>query len=125
MSTLKADTIETRAGGPVSLTKQSAAKFFSHVDMTIATPTIKGSMNLASITDNGAGDHTLTFTNAMSNSGYAHCCGASTYSASANPGLLNSNTHSTGSLRVQSWIYTFGALTDLLDASVTTFGTLA
>jgi hypothetical protein len=40
--------------------------------VTNATPTINDSFNIASITDNGTGDHTLNFTNAMGNANYAY-----------------------------------------------------
>ena len=41
-------------------------------NVTNATPTINDSFNIASITDNGTGDHTLNFTNAMGNANYAY-----------------------------------------------------
>jgi hypothetical protein len=35
------------------------------------TPAVRGSMNVSSITDNGAGDYTINFTTAMSDANYA------------------------------------------------------
>ena len=50
--------------------QQGLAKAWANV--TNATPTINDSFNIASITDNGTGDHTLNFTNAMGNANYAY-----------------------------------------------------
>jgi hypothetical protein len=43
-----------------------------YFDGTIATPSIKGSGNISSITDNGTGDYTLNFTTAMPDVNYAY-----------------------------------------------------
>ena len=43
-----------------------------YFDGSIATPSIKGSGNISSITDNGTGDYTLNFTTAMSDVNYAY-----------------------------------------------------
>lgn len=37
-----------------------------------ATPTIRGSFNISSVTRNGVGDYTYNFTNAMPDTNYAH-----------------------------------------------------
>ena len=50
--------------------QQGLAKAWANV--TNATPTINDSFNIASITDNGTGDHTLNFTNDMGNANYAY-----------------------------------------------------
>ena len=50
--------------------QQGVSKAWANV--TNATPTINDSFNIASITDNGTGDHTLNFTNAMGNANYAY-----------------------------------------------------
>ena len=50
--------------------QQGLAKAWANV--TNATPTINDSFNIASITDNGTGDHTLNFTNSMGNANYAY-----------------------------------------------------
>ena len=69
MSTLKADTIQSTSGGAATLTKQYAAKFWVSFNGT-GTPAIRDSFNSASLTDNGTGDFTNTYTNAMDNIGY-------------------------------------------------------
>ena len=65
MSELRADTITASDGtGPVTLTKQSAAKSWCAID---GDSTVYDSLNIASTTDNGSGDNTYTFSNAMGN----------------------------------------------------------
>ena len=39
------------------------------------TPAIRASFNVTSITDNGTGDYTVNFTNALSDANYAAFCG--------------------------------------------------
>ena len=70
MSTLKADTIQNTSGGAVTLTKQSAAKAWVRFDQT-GTFTVNDSFNQSSMSDNGAGDATLTLVSAMSNANYS------------------------------------------------------
>ena len=64
---LNVDTIADNAGtGPVTLTKQEAAKSRWFYDQTNAE--IDGSFNISSITDSSAGRHRPQLTNAMSGS---------------------------------------------------------
>ena len=70
MSTIKADTIQNTSGGAVTLTQQSAAKFWANYNGT-GTPAVRDSFNLSSITDNGTGDNTVNLSNSMSNSNYS------------------------------------------------------
>ena len=66
-SVLNVDTIADKAGtGPVALTKQLALKAFSNFDQA----TINDSFNTSSMTDNGAGDYQINYTNSMSNANY-------------------------------------------------------
>lgn len=77
MSTLHANTVETSSGGPVTFTKQSAAKAFCNFNLSnhVAGDTL----NNSSITDTGTGLADLSFTNNFNTATYA--------SASANPGV--------------------------------------
>jgi len=77
-SVLNVDTIADKAGtGPVGLTKQHAAKAW--VNFTTATSTaIADSFNVGSLTDEGTGYTTITFTNAMSNQDYSKSMSAGT-----------------------------------------------
>ena len=66
MSTLHTNTIETSSGGPVTLTKQSAAKAWSYGNQT----TIDDGFNISTATDNGVGLYIYNLTSPMSNSTY-------------------------------------------------------
>ena len=69
MSEIRATTISDAAGtGPIDLHKQSAAKAW--VSFTPAAATVLDSFNVASLVDNGTGDTTVNFTNAMANGNY-------------------------------------------------------
>lgn len=71
MSTLKADTIVASDGtSPATLTKQAAAKAWVNLDAT-GTPAARDSLNLSTITDNSAGDFTLTWSNSLANANYS------------------------------------------------------
>jgi hypothetical protein len=70
MSTLHCNTVETSSGGAVTLTKQSAAKAWTNLNMS--TGTYRDSFNIASATDNGTGDFTNNYTSAMANANYNH-----------------------------------------------------
>ncbi len=70
MSTLKADTIVASNGtSPVTLTKQSAAKAWSHLDFSAAS--VHDSFNESSITDIATGQFTVDTTSALINADYA------------------------------------------------------
>jgi len=67
MSEIRANTISAANGtGPVTLTKQSAAKVWAYRDVGTAA-TILGSFNVSSAVDEGVGDTDYNLTNAMSN----------------------------------------------------------
>jgi hypothetical protein len=79
MSTLKVDTIQDQAGGNASTPDEiysGRAKAWVNFDGTTGTlnqpdVTIRASFNVSSVTDNGTGDYTVTFTNQMSDANYA------------------------------------------------------
>ena len=68
MSTLKVTTIQTSAGGAVTLTKQHATKAWVKLNQTDGLAT--DSFNVASVSDDGTGLGSYTFTNNMSNDAY-------------------------------------------------------
>ena len=73
MSDIRADTISDSAGtGPITLTKQMAAKAWVNYNNTTPTATITGSFNISSVTDTANGRFRTNFTNNMSDSTY--CC---------------------------------------------------
>ena len=74
MSTLKADTIVASDGSsPVTLTKQSAAKSWCHIDGE-GTPVISGSgsFNVSSLGDLATGIVSANFTNSMADDDFSH-----------------------------------------------------
>lgn len=73
MSTIKADTLSNLAGSqtvPVSTVAQGSAKAWVNFNGT-GTVAIRASFNVSSITDNGTGQYTVNFTNAMVDANYA------------------------------------------------------
>ena len=77
MSEIRVTTVSDTAGtGPVTLTRQSAAKAFVDFDGT-GTVSVKASLNNSSITDNGTGDYTNNFSNAFGSVNYTHVAGGS------------------------------------------------
>ena len=72
MSTLKVNTIQNTSGGSSSTPEQleqGRAKIWASVDGT-GTPSFNDSFNCTSLTDNGTGDYTLTFSITMANTNY-------------------------------------------------------
>jgi hypothetical protein len=66
-SVLNVDTIADKAGsGPVALTKQDAAKFWTAYDAV--ADSVSGSFNQSSITDQSTGNHFFSFTNSFGSS---------------------------------------------------------
>jgi len=74
MSTLQTNTIQTSSGGPVTLTKQSAAKQFMLFDQRGSflgsANTLGESLNTSSVSDDGTGIITASFVNSMSTATY-------------------------------------------------------
>ena len=73
MSTLKLDTIASRDGTEstdVTNVINGSAKAWVNFDGT-GTVAIRDSFNVGSITDNGTGDYTVNFTNAMVDADYS------------------------------------------------------
>ena len=64
MSTLKVTTIQTSAGGAVTLTKADTAKFWTNYDAV--NQVTRGSLNQSSLTDESVGNFYSTLTSAMS-----------------------------------------------------------
>ena len=93
MSEVRADTITASDGtGPVTLTKQAATKVFADFN-TSSNDSVEKSLNVASKTDNGAGDSTLNFTNSLDGTAYA------AHFDNANNAVGNSNLY-VGGVRI-------------------------
>ena len=86
------------------------------------TVAIRGSFNVSSITDNGAGDYTVNFTTSISDANYASVCSAGTTgTADAGRGLVTANANATGSCRVNSKNANTGTLEDFNVISFSVF----
>ena len=98
MSTILVNTLTgTSTAGSIAVTgegnstttnlQQGLCKTWCNLNFTSTTP--RDDINIASITDNGTADMTLTYTNAMSNNNYATSGMSGEVSGSGNPdGLL-------------------------------------
>ena len=104
-SVLNVDTIADKAGtGPVALTKQQAAKAWLNYIMD--SPSVVGSFNIASVTDEGTGNFTQNFTNNMSAVDFLGCS-SNNYPVSGSAinyssGMQNSTTSTIGFARETS-----------------------
>lgn len=108
MSTLRVDTIQDRVGtGQPDI--DGVAKAWVNFNGT-GTVAIRASFNVSSITDNGTGDYTVNFTNAMTDANY---CVLSSYELNSSLGAPLARTSaiknasiSTTSVGVQTGYYT-------------------
>jgi len=75
LSTLAIDNFKPSAGG-TSFGIEGIAKAGASYDQS--TPSVDDSYNVSSITDNGTGDWSLSFTNNMAAADYATLCGGCT-----------------------------------------------
>jgi len=89
MSELKIATLSDKAGtGPVTLTGQVAVKAWGNLN-GLGAIAYRNSFNISSVTDNGTGDYTHTFTNPMADANY------SSFGATNGTGSVSStNTYS-------------------------------
>ena len=78
MSTIGVDNIKPAAGGTAFSTRGVAKAW---VNYSGTTTTVADSQNVASLTDNGSGNHTVNFTNSFDSSNYVPATGGR-YSAS-------------------------------------------
>jgi hypothetical protein len=112
MSTLKVNTLQTTAGVEVY-----TAKAWVNFNGT-GTVAIRASGNVSSITDNGTGDYTVNFTNAMPDVNY--CVSNYSASTSSNWFLGRVVSYSTTGYRFVT-IDNSGALADTVFANVAIF----
>ena len=96
MSTVHCNTVQTSSGGPVTLTKQSAAKAWVGFN-TITSTSIFESQNVSSLTDNGTAYTTINFSSNLNSTGYSLTASAGTASFRICLDTVGSNTDLTGS----------------------------
>ena len=103
-SVLNVDTIADKAGtGPVSLTKQSAAKVRGSKDSTGTA--ITGTLNVSSLDDDGTGDFGINFVNAFSSATYQGLLSITAGVAAGNSDghFAEINSKAAGSCETQTW----------------------
>lgn len=107
MSTLRVNTLQDAAGtGQPAMS--GAAKAWVNFDGS-GTVAIRAAFNVTSITDNGVGDYTLNFTNALAGSDYAVVGSTGSLGVSLNAGSVGQfTTATTTACRIQTAIASGG-----------------
>jgi hypothetical protein len=106
MSTLRVNNITDTSCGSSSLSVPGAAKAWVNFNGT-GTVAIRAQLNVSSITDNGVGDYTVNFTNALADANYSVSFGGQGVSASGwwrflGSGAASVNGFSSSSYRFQT-----------------------
>ena len=111
MSTLRVNTLQNTAGtGQPAMV--GAAKAWVNFNGT-GTVAIRAAFNVSSITDNGTGDYTVNFTNAMVDTNY--CVTGTSGSAGNAPASLGSLALNTTSVQVLTNQHNSGAVDRTFD----------
>ena len=98
MSTLKVTNIQATGETASRAVSGVAAAWFN---LNYSTSSVTDSLNIASLTDNGTGDHDLNFTNNMGNTNYTlGTCGTSAYNFIVS--IVDENSLLTTDVRVQA-----------------------
>jgi hypothetical protein len=84
----------TLASGDLS----SPVKAWVRFTVSATIPTIVGQYNVASITRNGTGDYTVTFTTSMTSVNY--CVTTNSYTATTNLGCTTAIAYATGNVQI-------------------------
>lgn len=120
MSTIKATTLSNLAGSqtvPMDTVAQGSAKAWVNFNGT-GTVAIRRAFNVSSITDNGVGDYTVNFTNAMVDANY-ETIGATGGHVTSGFGAIRLESQTASASRVAS-IYS-GGTQDASNISVSIF----
>jgi hypothetical protein len=105
MSTLKTNTLSNVAGTASTAIENAingSAKAWVNFNGT-GTVAIRASYNVSSITDNGTGDYTVNFTNAISDVNYAVTQGASDGLATGTSGAQTFKVQTLTTTSVRGW----------------------
>ena len=124
--TLVIDTLKSSTTGPTVFQNTSGTEIGTlcraWVNFNGSTATIRASFNVSSVTRNGTGDYTITFTNAMPDANYAFVgnCGRGASSADS---LVNENVSIIPTTTVVRFGTTTGAgtLTDMSYVNIAVF----
>ena len=127
MSTIKVTNLQDTSGSNSSTSEeifQGRAKAWVSFNGT-GTVAIRDDFNVDTITDNGTGDYTVNFDNAMTNSNYSVAGSVSWFTSWGTYLTIDASTYSTTAVRIRS-IYTNNSATlehvDSLRSSVQIFG---
>jgi hypothetical protein len=122
-SVLNVDSIAAKDGtSPVELTKQSAAKSWAGTSGS-GTPVIDDSLNTASVTDNGTGDYTFTFSNSMNNANYSALSGGER--SAQTQALISGHISKSTTAHQHRCTTDGGGVDDMFEASYLVHGDLA
>lgn len=115
-------TVYSEGGEVTQSLQQGLAKAWVNFDGT-GTVSVRDDLNVSTLDDNGTGDYTVNFTNAMANTNYS-VSGSSSRLNAGDPGLFSPISFSESNIRVQSGVRTAGS-SDRADISVQVQGDLA
>jgi hypothetical protein len=126
--TIAADTLTHSTAGSITTNYvvEGSAKAWVNFDGT-GTVAARDSLNFSGLTDNGAGDYTVTISNAMGNTDYS-CGGSSQQNVAGTRGDFVVGLHSTAqttTTRRLSTVDSGGTATDALVVNLQIFGDLA
>ena len=125
MSEIRATTISDSAGtGPITLTGQSAAKAWVNFNGN-GTVSIEQSENISSLSDDGTGQYTVTFTNNLNYTRHASVASCGDDTSSYDSVVSLDPVPSASEQFVLCWDVTNGVLEDQKVVSIITHGDLA
>ena len=119
-------TVTSEGGAATMQMQQGLAKVWVNYDCASTTP--RDSFNVASLTDNGTGHFTTTFTNDMNNDDYSIPTSSNDVNASATVYNLDPHTYAAGSVQCDSFQSNANGVVEQLDSNhnhIAIFGDLA
>jgi len=114
MSTVKAANLQNTGSGAPAFQNSSGTEIGTLCRAWVnfngtGTVAIRDDFNVSSITDNGTGDYTVTFTNAMPSANYAVTLGYETSVASSNVIRVENGTQATTSFGIETGSFQAGS----------------
>ena len=123
MSTIRVDNFGPSAGG-TTYSARGIAKAWVNFNGT-GTIAARDSENVSSLTDNGTGHYTVSFSNNMGNSNYASPAQVGNTASGRYGGLNNSNSKAVGSAVFFCFQTSTGSSLDPDEYSIAIYGDLA
>jgi len=125
--TIVADDIQHSTAGSVGteyVVNGSAKGWVNYNEPSSGSPSVQQSFNNSSLTDNGTGDQTVTYTNAFNYADYAYSFQHHRSGASDNNRRSYGQDISSTTARVRH-VYQFSSLSDIYDGMIISQGDLA